>query len=411
MKELAKGTEVTLLQGDKAKVLEELGRGGQGIVYKCEYKGQHYALKWYTQKCSELFYANLKRNIDNGPPSRSKAFLWPLMLTAQKGDSFGYLMQIRPDNFKSFGDILLAKSQYTSVNAMIQTALQACEAFYLLHLNGYSYQDLNDGNFFVDPRTGQVLICDNDNVAPEGQSLGVLGKMRYMAPEIVLGQKPNKHSDYYSLSVFLFLLFFRGHPLEGKRVLSAPCMTEKYERQFYGSEALFVYDRNSQENLPVRNVHQNIINFWPRYPQFFREAFVDGFAQNKLRKPTDRKIVSAWQSDLVKLRNHLIVHDNGHEGFLEDIGQARFALDIQSDGKIALSAGKNVYLGKSTQPIGVVRKHPNDPSLLALQNLTTENWLVETTTGGVRELAPKEWMPTKPGLKVTFPAGAKGNIV
>ena len=28
-----------------------------------------------------------------------------------------------------------------------------------------SYQDLNDGNFFIDPQTGKVLICDNDNVA------------------------------------------------------------------------------------------------------------------------------------------------------------------------------------------------------------------------------------------------------
>ena len=30
---------------------------------------------------------------------------------------------------------------------------------------GYSYQDLNDGNFFINPQSGDVLICDNDNVA------------------------------------------------------------------------------------------------------------------------------------------------------------------------------------------------------------------------------------------------------
>lgn len=38
----------------------------------------------------------------------------------------------------------------------------------MLHRHGYSYQDLNDGNFFINPESGDVLICDNDNVMPQG---------------------------------------------------------------------------------------------------------------------------------------------------------------------------------------------------------------------------------------------------
>lgn len=37
------------------------------------------------------------------------------------------------------------------------------------------------------------MICDNDNVSPFGTNLGIMGKQRWMAPEIVTGQNdPDK---------------------------------------------------------------------------------------------------------------------------------------------------------------------------------------------------------------------------
>ena len=69
-------------------------------------------------------------------------------------------------------------------------SLDICCAFRALHLKGLSYQDLNDGNFFINGETGRVLICDNDNVAPDGDNTtGIRGKARYMAPEVVSGKK------------------------------------------------------------------------------------------------------------------------------------------------------------------------------------------------------------------------------
>ena len=58
-----------------------------------------------------------------------------------------------------------------------------------------------------------MLICDNDNVAPYGDNLGIAGKCRYMAPEVVLGKKrPDLHTDRFSLAVVLYLLLFLNHP-------------------------------------------------------------------------------------------------------------------------------------------------------------------------------------------------------
>ena len=71
---------------------------------------------------------------------------------------------------------------------------------------------------FFDPDTGDVLICDNDNVSANGiDNSSVYGTPRFMAPEIVMGQaKPSRNTDLYSLAVLLFYMFMMGHPLEGK---------------------------------------------------------------------------------------------------------------------------------------------------------------------------------------------------
>lgn len=68
---------------------------------------------------------------------------------------------------------------------------------------------INNGNFFIMPDSGDVLICDNDNVSPFGTNLGIMGKQHWMAPEIVTGQNDsNKNSDCFSLAVVLFRLLF-----------------------------------------------------------------------------------------------------------------------------------------------------------------------------------------------------------
>ena len=244
MKELKPKDKVSLSNGSSAKIVKMLGQGGQGTVYQVEVGGQQMALKWYNTHPGIPFYKNLEENIAKGAPS--DAFLWPEYITKVEHGSFGYIMKLRPQGYYEFGHYLLARAQFKSFDAIVNAAMKICEGFKALHLAGLSYQDLNDGNFFIHPETGDVLICDNDNVFPEGDNSGILGKARYMAPEVVTSKTlPNKQTDRFSLSVVLFMLFYGNHPFEGARVLACPCMTEKYEKQFYGSDAIFIYDELS----------------------------------------------------------------------------------------------------------------------------------------------------------------------
>ena len=103
MKEFETGQKIKTTSGGELEVLQKLGEGGQGIVYKVRYNGRELALKWYfVNKLhdSDRFYRNLQNNISKGAPT--KAFLWPLEITEYYEGSFGYLMELRPSEYEDF---------------------------------------------------------------------------------------------------------------------------------------------------------------------------------------------------------------------------------------------------------------------------------------------------------------------
>ena len=57
-----------------------------------------------------------------------------------------------------------------------------------LHAKGLCYQDINFGNLFFDPETGEACICDNDNVDIDGSPSQMAGTFGFQAPEIVRGE-------------------------------------------------------------------------------------------------------------------------------------------------------------------------------------------------------------------------------
>lgn len=410
MTELSKNSIVSLVGGGTATIIKELGRGGQGIVYLVEVCGEKKALKWYLNAPDDKFYRNLDQNIASGAPS--DAFLWPEYLTEKQQGSYGYIMKLRPQNYYEFGNFLLAKVSFKSFTAMLSAAMKICDGFMMLHRFGYSYQDLNDGNFFIDPQTGDVLICDNDNVMPQGEKSGIMGKARYMAPEIVAGGIPDKYSDRFSLSVILFMLFYANHPFEGAKVVACPCMTEAFEKEFYGSEALFIYDPTDKSNLPVRGIHQNVIRRWPVFPQMLRDAFIEEFSKEKLQDPSTRMIEQNWKKIISSVRDSLVVCQHCAEETFVNVSDStdkcmncgkdvdlskRLVINNRS---LPLTQNTYIYIDEDNTPDGVVTTDSN--GFMLIKNISTETWTVETPSGKIKTVAPNEILPVKEGLKITF---------
>jgi len=77
MSELKNGFKGKTLSGSEFTVLEFLGGGGQGNVYRINFGGKEMALKWYHKSTVEKmkdpkqFYANLEANIRKGAPTKA----------------------------------------------------------------------------------------------------------------------------------------------------------------------------------------------------------------------------------------------------------------------------------------------------------------------------------------------------
>ena len=428
MAELSVGTQVKLRNGTSCKVKKELGRGGQGIVYLVDYNGKDYALKWYIISCSEAFYQNLEQNVKKGAPSNN--FLWPEAVTEHQNGSFGYLMKLRPAGYEEIGAFMLAKAKFADVNCLLKACLQICTAFQQLHIIGLSYQDMNDGNFFINPQTGDVLICDNDNVAPNGVNMGIAGKSGYMAPEIIEKETmPNRYTDYFSLSVILFILIYLNRPFEGAKVLSCPCMTEELEKKLNGKGCIFILDPTDDSNRPVRGVHTNIIRRWSLFPKLLRDAFIKTFSKEAIVSPTKRLMDRSWQNLLVQVRSLYVK--------CPICGKYTF-INIDQNATVCLECGKNIVkpsvlkLGKYTIPlvpeqkiyqcqtssendynkiVGEVIKNPKDPNKWGLRNLSGTQWTVSTSAGEAKLVDNNGAMPIIPGLKIRFTKEFTGEIL
>lgn len=419
MIELKNGQRVPLEIGGYCTVKKELGRGGQGIVYLVNLNGKDMALKWYMSIPSESFYKNMQKLKDRKP--RLDAFIWPLYLTKRRDGQFGYVMDLRPDGYFEFGQYMLAHQQFSNFYAMINAAIKICEGFRYLHLDGFSYQDLNDGNFFIRPSDGDILICDNDNVSPYGTLSGIKGKMRYMAPEIVKGGSPDKYSDRFSLSVVLFILFYLNHPFEGLKVAERPVITEELEQKLYGDEIEFLFSPQGN-NRPKKGVHTNVLKRWKPFPTKLSNFFMEEFSDRKLKNPTERTIETDWQKLLIALRDETVVCPHcGNVTFLDIENQKDKCIFCEkqidtshkikiNNRSIILTPKSRVYLGEDTSPDAVVAISPKDKSVLTLTNVSNDQWSVETPSGKIRPLGTNETMPVLNGMKITCRQG-KGEII
>ncbi len=408
MPSLRRGATLRTLDGEGLQVVDLLGEGGQGFIYRIRFREEYYALKWYKKVESDRFYANLKENVRRGSPAET--FLWPLAVTEKDSrGGFGYVMRMKPDVYKDFSLFILNRVRFSSFSAVVNAALQITASFKTLHNRGLSYQDLNDGNFFINPDTGDVLICDNDNVAHDGENLGIQGKPRYVAPEVVMGRhKPDTFSDRFSLAVILFLLLFRNHPLAGMRDEDGDD-PDGNELNLYCRNPLFIFDPEDDSNRPKAGIHVNAPKFWPVFPSYIRQLFQRAFHKDLMRSDganrEERIIEREWLKALVQLRRDLF--------FCPACGELTF-YPREEDEAVCMNCRQPVerpaileVLGQQIplQPgLRLYRYDIDSTSDLTVENIKEEIGLVvqnqkDSRIWGLKNLSDLPWYRRSPGGK------------
>ena len=429
--------EVLKLDDGDLKIKAFLGEGGQGEVYLAEQNGKQLALKVYKSIESDDFVFNLKNNIERGSPSNQ--FLWPQKFIQFDDGTIAYTMDLRDEKYLSFVSYLTGKNKFDSKQNLIKWCIELCIAFKKLHEQGFSYQDINDGSFFFRPDTGELLICDNDNVAADKKNLGILGKMRYMAPEIVRGDKdssgnkqmPDMHSDRFSLAIILFMALCLGNPFEGERLKHYEVVDEQAEFELYGKNPVFVYHKTDKSNRPIRGYHSSLLKRWAYIPLYVKEAFHRTFVDGLADRQNERTTEIEWIKLLTKYRDELVKCNNcGHEYIAGLAEKKKYdscpACSSQTKEVCSLHIGRNVilldlgkkiysnhldkYSSQYNYAQGIVVANKKDPSLWGIKLAVDNDVLIKDAHGNEKTVAKDGVIPIVRNLKIKFDENTIGEI-
>ena len=201
------------------QIIEELGKGGMGRVYKVLDKdiNEKVALKLLKpeiasdEKTIERFRNELKLARKVAHKNVCRMF----DLGKEKGTHYITMEFVPGEDLKSS----IIRMGPVTVGKTIAVAKQVCEGLAEAHRLGVVHRDLKPQNIMVD-QEGNARIMDF-GIARSVRGKGItgasvmIGTPEYMSPEQVEGKETDQRSDIYSLGVILYEMITGRVPFEG----------------------------------------------------------------------------------------------------------------------------------------------------------------------------------------------------
>ncbi len=201
------------------QIIEELGKGGMGKVYKVHDTKirEKIALKLIKpeiakdKKTIERFSNELRltRKI------RHKNICQMFDLGEDQGTQFITMEYVPGEDLRS----LVRRIGQLPIGKSIAISKQICEGLAEAHRLGVVHRDLKSNNIMID-KEGNVRIMDF-GIARSLEAKGItgagvmIGTPEYMSPEQVEGKEVDQRSDIYSLGVILYEMVTGKLPFEG----------------------------------------------------------------------------------------------------------------------------------------------------------------------------------------------------
>jgi serine/threonine protein kinase/tetratricopeptide (TPR) repeat protein len=201
------------------KVLEKLGEGGMGVVYKAQdiKLDRIVALKFLPQ---HLTSDSVEKERFVHEAKAASALNYTNITTIHEIDEFGGQMFIVMEYCEGKTLKQIIEKETLSVRKVLDIGIQICEGLVVAHEKGIVHRDIKSDNIMVTPR-GQVKIMDFGLAKLKGatrltQTRSTLGTAAYMSPEQAQGEEVDQRSDIFSFGVVLYELLTGQLPFRGE---------------------------------------------------------------------------------------------------------------------------------------------------------------------------------------------------
>jgi serine/threonine protein kinase len=207
------------------ELIEKIGEGGMGIVYRARYSGNDrmVAVKLLPPEVAAdpVLLARFERELDVLKQLHHPNIVRCFGGTCETEERF-YAMELVEGG--TLGE-LISRKGHLPWEFVVDYALQMCEALQYAHEHGVIHRDVKPGNFLL-TKSGQIKLSDfglaaiatTNRLTAAGRTVGTI---QYMAPEQIRGKPAlTSRADLYALGCVLYEMLTGFPPYSGENAAS-----------------------------------------------------------------------------------------------------------------------------------------------------------------------------------------------
>ncbi|MCJ7459357.1 MAG: FlgO family outer membrane protein [candidate division Zixibacteria bacterium] len=201
------------------KILEKLGEGGMGVVYKAQdiKLDRLVALKFLPP---HLTSESEEKERFIHEAKAASALSHTNITTIYEIDEFEGQMFIVMEYCEGRTLKQVIEKETLPIKKVLDIGIQICEGLVMAHEKGIVHRDIKSDNIMLTPR-GQVKIMDFGLAKLKGatkltKTRSTLGTLAYMSPEQAQGEEVDSRSDIFSFGVVLYELLTKNLPFGGE---------------------------------------------------------------------------------------------------------------------------------------------------------------------------------------------------